>query len=72
MNRNYNYEKFDNAHAKAIAGISRAMGCDLGVARDMLIDMATKGDPTIYKGLPEGYDLAACKKDVVELHAQHK
>lgn len=72
MNKNYNYKKFDAAHASAIAGISRAMGCDLGVARDMLIDMATKGDPAIYKGLPEGYDLATCAKDVAELHAQFK
>ena len=69
-NKNYNYENFDKAHAAAIAGISRANKCDLGVARDMLIYMAEHPSGEKYAGLPAGYDMEKLAKDVAELRAQ--
>jgi len=69
---NYNYEKFDKLHAKAIAAISKAINCDMGVARDKLIDMADKQDTMLYDGLPGGYDLTLVARDVKELRDQFK
>lgn len=69
---NYNYEKFDTAHAEAIAKIARANNCDLGVARDMLIYMGENPDGEKYAGLPENYNMDQLKADVTELREQFK
>lgn len=37
---------------------------DLGVALDMMREMARKGDYTIYKGVPADFDWEQFKKDV--------
>ncbi len=70
MNRNYDWKEFDSIHKNAIAAISKATACDMGVARDKLIDMADKQDAMLYDGLPGGYDLALVARDVKELRDQ--
>lgn len=42
---------------------------DLGVAFDMMREMARKGDHAIYKGVPEDFDWEQFKRDIQELKA---
>lgn len=47
-----------------LPGAAKGHQIDLGVAYDMLKEMAEKGDHTIYKGVPENFDWEGFKKDL--------